>query len=224
MRWVIVCLMLVVAALPGPAAPRKVISLESFIDCAEWELNVTWNAKDTFEDRDHSGQVELAATARYVLKQLDRQDAWGHWQALQIASHNITYKGFWQSKTSSHRIDYWSTAGPVVAPVVDFQVGGTTPGYMIVCGAFYPGKVKENGQELDCGVGLSMTLKDQPGLTGETTGPLPEKGTTIAGSRVIPFELPPFLTSQAGMTKLSIQYVLKPYVDPLAPLVPPKKR
>jgi len=210
---------LLLAALPGPAAPAKVINLKSFIEWETWQLDITYNAKDTFADKDHSASLEMTATATYVLKRLDKQDAWGHWQTLDCQSNNLVYKAFWKSNHDNTRTDYASKSGPMVAPLAEFQVGGQTPGYMLVVNGGFAAEMRDSSAGvLDCPLLLGTTIKDQPGLSGVITGPLPEKGTTIHGSRVIPYEVAPFLQGQAGLTRMGIQYVLKPV--PLSPLTP----
>lgn len=109
----------------------------------------------------------------------------------------------------------------MIAPMADFQIGGMTPGYMLICQGGFQAEVVDNGRVLDCPLVLATSEKDQPGLTGVATGPLPEGGTTIHGSRVIQADIPPFLVGMAGRTRLGITFVLQPVA--LAPLSPTKK-
>lgn len=202
---------------PGQTAPTKVINLKSFLEWDTWQLDITYSAKDTFSDRDHSASLEMTATATYILKRLDKQDAWGHWQTLECQSNNLVYKAFWKSHHDPARTDYASKSGPMVAPLAEFQIGGQTPGYMLVVNGGFPAEMRDSlAGVLECPLVLGTTIKDQPGLSGVVTGPLPERGTTIQGSRVIPYEVAPFLTGQAGLTRMGIQYVVKPV--PLSPL------
>ncbi len=225
---VVVLLMLALTGPTGPSAQGSkipVTSLKAFTSVAEWQIDITWHAKDAYEDKDWRASGEVTATARYVLKQLDRQDAWGHWQALGVQSSNITLGTGLTNKHNGSRLDYRSTAGPVVAAMADFQVGGTSPGYLLVCQAGFPVKGTDTSMGPFDGIQvLGTTQMDMPGLSGVCSGPLPASGATIHGSLVIPYIVPPFGSSAAPKTRLGIQYVIRPYVDPLAPLVPAKKR
>lgn len=215
-RSIVFFLALVAVAL---AAPARVINLKSFMEWEEWQLDITYQAKDTFENQDHVAELEMTATARYFLKRIHRSDAWGQWQAQECQTNNLAYRAVWQNKhRPSDRTEYVSKgSGPMIAPLADFQVGGATPGYMLVVNGGFPAQMKSGPSGvMDYPLLLGTTVKDQPGLSGVITGPLPASGTLIQGSKVIPAEIAPFLTDVAGMTKMSIQYVLRPV--PLSPL------
>lgn len=215
--------------LTGPRAASAqnsripVVPLKPFTSVSEWQIDITWSAKDSFEDKDWSARAELTATARYILKQLDRQDAWGHWQALSVHSSNISYTSFLANKHTGARTEYRSTAGPVVGALADFQVGQNTPGYLITAQAGFPVKVSGAPGVTESIQVLGTVQQDVPGLSGVCSGPLPAKGTTIHGSTVIPAIVVPFGASAAPKTRLGIQYVIQPLHE-LAPLVPARKK
>lgn len=192
------------------AAAPKVIDLRKFLRHKEWQLDVTYHAKDHFEDRDHIGGLEMTATASYLLKRQDVSDSWGHWQTLECRSQNLVYQAFWQGKTGPDHLEYKSKAGTMIAPLADLQIGGSTPGYMLIVNGGFPAELHDNSGTMDQPLVLGTSEKDQPGLSGVTSGFLPEEGYVIHGSRVIPFEIPPFLKGVAGTTRMGIQYVLKP--------------
>ena len=223
-------LVLVTFGLTGPRAASAqntripVVSLKSFTSESEWQVDITWNAKDAYEDKDWSAKVELTATASYVLKQLDKQDASGHWQALSVKSSNIAYTSFLANKHTGHRLDYKSTAGPLLAAMADLLVGSNTPGYLITLMAAFPVKLSGQPGFSDVVQTLTTVEQDTPGLSGVCSGPLPAQGMTITGSTVIPFIVAPFGSSAAPKTRLGIHYVIRPVPEALAPLVPPKKK
>ena len=204
------------ASAQSPNPP--VISLKAFTSVSEWVLDITWHAKDAYEDRDFSAGVELSATARYYLKQLDRKDGWARWETQSAQSFNITYAGFWMKKSNGERLDYKSTNGPLMDAVANFQVGGKTPGYQLVCQAVFPVKVTP---DMGAPMPLMLDTTEMGGPPRFCTGPLPASGTTIHGSLVILASVGPFGTTAAPRTRLGIQYVLKPLAE-LAPLVPKK--
>jgi hypothetical protein len=201
------------------AAKPPVISLKAFTSVSEWILEITWHAKDSYEDQDCRAGVDMTASARYYLKRLDRQDGWGRWEAHEAQSSNITYTGSWLKKSNGERLDYRGTSAPLMGAVANFQVGGDTPGYQLVCQATFPVKVMP-----DMGVPMALML-DTTEMGRPPTlcaGPLPASGTAIHGSRVILASVGPFGTTAAPKTRLGIQYVLTPAAE-LAPLVPRKR-
>jgi hypothetical protein len=208
------------------AATVPVTSLKAFTSEAAWQLDITWSAKDSYADKDWSAGLETTATARYVLRQLDRKQAWGHWQVQSVESANLTYKSFLKNNHTGARTDYQASSGPAVAAMADLQIGENTPGYLLVCQVAYPLKVKDTAMgAFDTLAPFVTTEEGKPGLSGvATTGPLPPYGTTIHGSAVVPLGMVPFGSSAAPKTRVGIQWVLKPYADPLAPLVPGKKK
>lgn len=220
-----VLLGLVVMA-PSSAWPQAskppVISLKAFTSVPEWVLDITWNAKDAYEDADFSAGLELTATARYYLKQSDREDRWGRWETQREQSSNITYTGFLLDKRNGHRLEYKGTGGLLLDTAANLQVGGNTPGYQLVVEAMIPVKVTQSASPAsESAIHLGTTQLGQ--VPKFCTGPLPAKGTAIHGSLVILADVPPFGTSKAPRTRVGIQYVLREHVPDLAPLVPPKK-
>lgn len=201
-------------------AKPPVISLKTFTSIPEWVLDITWNAKDAYEDKDISARVELTATARYYLKQLDRRDGWGRWEAHSEQSSNIAYTSFIQYKSKNQRLKYEGTIGPLMGTDAVFQVGGLTPGYQLDVSATFPVKVTP---ALPMPGALGLFTAEHGSPPSFCTGPLPASGTTIHGSRVILANVGPFGNSNAPRTRLAIQYVLREHVPDLAPLVPQKK-
>jgi hypothetical protein len=220
----VVLLGLAVLAPPGASAQTSkppVISLKAFTSVSEWVLDITWNAKDTHEDEDFSAGMELTATARYYLKRLDQQDGWGRWETRSEQSSNFTFTSFLVDKRNGQRLDYRSTSGPLMATAANLQVGVSTPGYQLVVEAMFQLKATQSvSGALDSALHLGTTELGQPPTF--CTGPLPQSGTTIHGSRVILADVPPFGSSNLPRTRVGIQYVLQPLAE-LAPLVPPKK-
>ena len=204
-------------------APKPpVISLKAFTSVPEWVLDVTWHAKDAYEDGDVKATLELTATARYYLKQLDREDGWGRWETQKEQSSNIAYTGVLVYKKNGERLEYKGTGGPLMDTAANFQVGGVTPGYQLVVVAMAPVKVTQSASPAsESAVHLGTTQLGR--VPKFCTGPLPAKGTAIHGSLVILADVPPFGTSKAPRTRVGIQYVLREHVPDLAPLVPPKK-
>ncbi len=198
-----------------------VISLKAFTSVPEWVLDITWNAKDVYEDKDISTRVELTATARYYLKQSDRRDDWGRWEAHSEQSSNIAYTSFILHKRQAQRLKYEGTIGPLMGTDAVFQVGGLTPGYQLDVSAMFPVKVSPALPMPTSALGLFTTEHGSP--PSFCIGPLPASGTTIHGSRVIFANIGPFGNSNAPRTRLAIQYVLREHVPDLAPLVPQKK-
>jgi hypothetical protein len=201
------------------ATKSPAISLKAFTSVPEWVLDITWHAKDAYEDGNFSAGVELTATAQYYLKQLDRKDGWGRWETKSARSFNITYASFWLKKSNGERLDYKSTSGPLTDAVANFQVGGNTPGYQLVCQAVFPVKVTP---AMAAPMALMLDTTEMGGPPSFCTGPLPASGTTIHGSRVILANVGPFGTNPVPKTRLGIQYVLKEHVAELAPLWPKK--
>lgn len=204
---------------PEAAASPAVVSLKPFLKCPCWQLDVTYSAKDSDEDSNFIYQLEMKAVARYYLEQLDRGEAWGHWQALKVQSFNHTWRAFRQNKTTGARGDYCEKqSSEMVAPLADLQIGRGTPGYMLIVNGGFPGQLRDATVGLiDHPLVLGSTEKNMPGLQGVASGPLPEKGVVISGSRVIPFEIPPFCLDSPRMTRMGVEYVLRPD-ERLAPL------
>lgn len=197
-----------------------VISLKSFIQEGIWQLDITWHAKDAYEDQDRSAKLDMTATARFILQQSDRRDDWGRWHVEKPQSSNLVYSGLLVNKNDKSRTEYSAAAGNPDAGVI-FEVGGRTPGYQLVCSAAYPARIKNPllGTMDTLVTVLSTDINREPPVF--CAGPLPAAGQTIHGSLVFAADVPPF-SSPLPRTRLGIQYVLQP-VTSLAPLVPPKK-
>lgn len=201
-------------------ARPPVISLKAFTSVPEWVLDITWTAKDAFEDRDSSAGLELTATARFYLKQSDKTDAWGRWHVERAHSASLVMKSFLVNKNDHSRTEWTSTAAMPDAGAI-FEVGGNTPGYQLIVNAAFPIKILNPLMgSIDSIVTLQTTdVQESPPVF--CTGPLPATGTTVHGSRVILSDVPPFGAGNAPRTRLGIQYVLRPMAE-LAPLVPKK--
>lgn len=206
----------------GMAAPDKppVISLKNFTTVKEWALEITWHAKDSFEDEDYRAELDMTATARLYLTCLDHKDAWGRWESQKQQTSSLVYKASLLDKRNGQRMDYQGLQTPPLMSVANFQIGGKTPGYQLVCQVMYPALVKGPPfGSMDSPLMLTTTeMGPKPVFC---TGPLPDKGTTISGSTIIQAPVPPFGTSKTHQTRLGIQFVLTPSIE-LAPLKPVK--
>lgn len=205
----------------APADPPPVINLKPLLDTEKWVLDITYTARKTYDDRDYTAELEMTATARYVLTRVDRSAASGHWQAQECHSHNLTYRAFRYNKHyAPDRLEYSAKrSGAMVAPLADLHVGGFTPGYSLLVSGGFPAQLTTGSGLQDHPLVLSTQVKDAPGLSGMLSGPLPGKGTLISGTKVIPAEIPPFLANQpGGPVQMSIQFTLSP--PPLQPLTP----
>ncbi len=220
------CLLVMALLAPsGPvteAAGQSVVPLKPFIETSEWQVDVTWHAKESFEDADASATLDLTATARYILTQRDRKATYGRWEVHNVQSSNLSYNSSMVWKQKPDRLEYAGQAGPLKMAVAVFRVGGTGSGYDVVLQAGFPVKQTPAIPFADTILFLATTQSDT--ASAGLSGPLPASGTTIHGSAVIPFPIGPFGASQAPKARLGIQYVIQPWVDPLAPLVPPKKK
>jgi hypothetical protein len=197
-----------------------VISMKEFTSVKTWALDITWQAEDSFENGDFQAKLKLTATARFYLKRLDRKDAWGRWEGQKAHSANLSYTAHLLDKRNGQRLDYKGGLEAPLMAVANFQVGGETPGYQMVCHLMFPAQVT--------GSGMGSMLSPLTLLTTEMgqkprfcAGPLPASGTTISGSSVNIADVPPFGTSAAPKTRVGIQYVLQPVIE-LAPLKPVK--
>ena len=203
-------------------APVPVISLKKFIDVAQWQLDITWSGKDVYSDADQNAKLDFMATARFILTRLDKQDAWGRWQALNVQSTKFAFNSF-LVHGEEWRLDYKSTNGPVMSATAVLQVGGSTPGYELDCLVAFPLQVTGlPGTSLS---GLALTTIDpgNPGPSGTCGGPLPADGDSIHGSITIPLDIVPFGGLPLPKTRVGIQFVLQPF-QPLTPVTPPKKK
>lgn len=221
----VVLLALLLTAHPGTSAQAPVppvISLKKFIDVSQWQLDVTWSGKDAYSNANQTAKLELSATARFILKQLDKKDAWGRWQALSVQSQNCHFSSSVADNRGAWRTDYKSTAGPVTGPAAVLQVGGNTPGYQLNCQVAFP--VQGTGTQMGTFPTFVVLTTQGVGTTGSLescSGPLPAGDANIHGSLTIPMDIAPFV-APLPKTRVGIQVVLQPLVA-LAPLVPKTK-
>ncbi|HQT95921.1 MAG TPA: hypothetical protein PK435_14920 [Thermoanaerobaculaceae bacterium] len=203
---------------PVPKVP--VVSLKTFVSVPTWRLDITWHAKDAFENADCSAKLDMTATARFILEQSDKEDAWGHWHVEKARSGTIAMTSFLVNKHDHSRTE-WRPTGAILDAGATFDVGGLTPGYQLVCATVFGAKIIN---PLFSGDGLVTLLNAD--ISGDRpvfcTGPLPASGTTIHGSLVIPMAVPLFGAAPLPNTRVGIEFVLQPD-DTLAPLVPTKK-
>ncbi len=207
---------------PGQGSRVPVISLANFTSVSEWQLDITWTAKDAFENADFSATLDMAATARLYLKQADKRDDWGRWHVEKVHSANLSIAGLLVNKHDHSRTEYKNDAGRPVDGSAVFEVGGRTPGYQVNGGFAYP--VKLSNPMIGTIESLVTLLTTDISRTPPVflTGPLPASGNRISGSAVIPMVVPPFGAEPVPQTRVGIQYVVQEV--PLAPLVPPKKK
>ncbi len=200
--------------------------LRDFIQTPDWQVDITWNAEETFENADVSANLRLTATASFVVKRRDQKATVGRWEAQKATSSNIAYKSAFVRKRAGERVDFEGTGGPLLLAVAVFLV--EAPGrHRISCQAAYPVKTTVTPAQGFMPPSL-LTVATSQG-TGATPGvgldgPLPGTGKTVHGSGVIPFPLGPFGSPPVPAAKLGIQYVVRPWVDPLAPLVKPTRK
>ena len=211
---------------PGTSAQPSnvpVVSLKRFIAVPKWALDITWSAKDAYEDADRSGKVEMTATARYILNQRDKKDAWGRWDVESVKSYNLVFNGSLVFKNKGQRNEWRGAAGPMTNLGAAFEVGGDTPGYRLTLVTAFPTKATGTGMGTMDGIltlGTSVPGSNPP---SSAAGPLPDTGTTIHGSLAFPWIVPPFGLSPLPKTKVGVQFVLQPIED-IPPLVPLKKK
>lgn len=218
-------LALILTGAPGNPAQGQVptvVSLKSFIDVETWQLDITWSAKDAFEDATWSAKLDMTATARYILKRGDKQDAWGRWHVESPQSGNMAFTAFLINKPSHSRDSYQGTGAPKPTGAATFDVGRGTPGYRLACLGVFPVRGNTAGLgTFESRVALN-TMDMFKGANGICTGPLPSAGQTIHGSLTIPLPIAPFVPP-LPYSRVGIQYVLQPLAN-LAPLLPPGKR
>lgn len=223
---VVVLLASVFATLPAASSQTSkipVISLKRFIEVPKWALDITWSAKDAYEDADTSGKVEMTATVRYILNQRDKKDAWGRWDVESVKSYNLVYNGSLIFKKTGQRCEWKSTAGPVTNLGAAFEVGGSTPGYRLTLVTAFPTKSTCTGMGTMDGILALVTWVPGSNPPVSAEGPLPSTGTTIHGSLVLPCDVPPFGLSPLPKTRVGIQFVLQP-IEVIPPLVPLRKK
>ncbi len=211
-----------ILALP-PASPAQankipVISLKKFIDVSSWQLDVTWTAQDSYQDADCNERLEMTVTARFIMNQRDKKDAYGRWEVIQAQSWNCGFNGYDADSHGRWRNNYKSNLGGTFLSLGAFLIiGQETPGYWLHFGGMFPLRVS-GALNLDAFVTLSS---DDINQTHTCEGPLPSSGLEIHGSYVISSPAPPIGSHRP--VKVAVQFTLTPVVD-LAPLVPAKKR
>jgi len=220
--------LLVLALAPPPGASAQgskvpVVSLKNFTSVAEWQLDITWHAKDEFENKDCRATVDMTATARLILKQSVKRDSWGRWHVEKVQSANLTLRGIYFNKLSKEQTEWKPAPERAADGGATFEVGVLTPGYQLTCVIAYPATSTTRLRTFDSLVSL-MTADISGGLPVFLTGPLPGSGTTIHGSRVFSAIVAPFAGSgDLPMTRVGVQFVLQE-LAPLTPLVPTKKK
>jgi hypothetical protein len=201
----------------GTAAAVPAATLRPFLANAFWQLDITWHARDTYQDEDMNATLDMTATARFILKQSDKRADWGRWHVERADSHNLAMTGVLVSRNDGSRTEYRSNPAPPLDAGVTFEVGGATPGYRLTCSVGYPLKMTNPMLgTVDSMLNL-QTTDIHGGPPVFCTGPLPASGSTIQGSLVFLAAVPPFVGSKPPFTRVGVQYVLKPFND-LAPL------
>ena len=205
------------------SATVPVVSMKPFMSAHFWQLDITWHAKDAYQDQNMNANLDMTATARFILEQKDRRDDWGRWYAAKPDSHDLALAGVLIIRNDHSRTDYKSAPGAPIDGSATLQVGGRTPGYQLDCSAAYPIKVLSPLLgTMDSMLSL-LTSDIHAGRPVFCTGPLPTTGDTISGSMAFPAAVGPFVGSKPPFTRVGIQFVLKPFND-LAPLTPARKR
>jgi hypothetical protein len=205
--------------MPGSSgtAAEPATALRPFIANAFWQLDITWHARDAYQDEDMSANLDMTATARFILQQSDKRADWGRWHVEKADSHNLAMTAVLISKNDGSRTEYKSNPAPPLDAGVTFEVGGRTPGYKLTCSVGYPLKMTNPMLgTVDSMLNL-QTTDIHGGSPVFCTGPLPASGSSIQGSLVFPAAVPPFVGSKPPFTRVGVQYVLKPYTA-LAPL------
>lgn len=202
---------------PLTSAKVPVVSMKPFIATPMWQLDITWHAKDAWEDRDMSAKVDMTATARFVLRQSDKRDDWGRWHTEKLDSNNMAMAGTLVNKNDHSRTEFKSAPGSPADGAVTFEVGGRTPGYQLVCSVALPIKIINPLMGTMDSLATLLTTDIHGGPPVFCNGPLPATGDTITGSLVFPAPVGPFVGSKPPNTRVGIQFVLKPF-NALAPL------
>jgi len=212
---------LLVLALPvSPAQANQipVISLKKFINVSSWQLDVTWTARDSYQDANCNERLEMTVTARFIMNQRDRKDAYGRWEVVQPQSWNCAFSGYDADSHGRWRNNYKGNLGGTLLSLGAFLIiGQETPGYWLHCSGMFPLRVS-GALNLDTGVTLSL---DDINQTHTCEGPLPSSGLDIHGSYVISSPVPPIGSHRP--VKVAVQFTLTPVAD-LAPLTPAKKK
>ncbi len=122
-----ICLATSMALAQGANIP--VTSLKNFTSVEQWQLDITWRAKDSFEDDSWKAQVEMTGTARFILKQRNKSATAGYWGVESVQSANLSYTGSSTYKSRNEHVDYKAKGGPVMMGAASLVVGAATPGY-----------------------------------------------------------------------------------------------
>ena len=221
MTFTLLVLALILA--PPPASPAQaskipVISLKPFIGVSAWQLDVTWTARDSYNDATCNERLEMTVTARFILIRRDKADAYGRWDVEKAQSWNCAFNGFDADSHGRWRNNFkGNLKGTVLAPGAFLIVGQETPGYWLHCSGMFPLRVS-GALNLDTGVTLSL---DDINQTHTCEGPLPSSGLDIHDSYVISSPVPPIGSHRP--VKVAVQFTLTPVAD-LAPLTPAKKK
>jgi len=218
----LICMTPAAAFAQGSNIP--VVNLKTFTAVETWQLDITWHAKDQFEDDNSIGTLEMTGTARFILGGREKSDkyGWAKWHVEKAQSANLTYTGVLINKNDHSRTEWKSTGGaPLSATGATLQVGATTQGYRMNAGVAFPAKVTNPIYSFDSLVALVTADVINGGPNSFCEGPLPASGDTIHGSRVNPYETFPF--DSRHRTRMGITYVMQPLVE-LAPLVPQKQK
>ena len=193
------------------AAQPKPPDVESFIAVPTWQLDITWHARDTYEDRDYSAGLEMTATARYILKRIKKYDHRATWGAKALQSWNMAYSGFAVFK-GTHRRDDYSANSKLIGAETEFIVGmplKTEYEFLAYLETHLKWTSTAGGTQ-DSAV-ILPTWDMSNSASRQSSGPLPATANTITGSLVIPACVPPFCNDPIPFTRLGIQYVLQPY-------------
>lgn len=201
-------------------------TLKKFISVAEWQLDVTWTAKDSFENKDVTANLEMTATARFILAQADKTEGvWARWRVAKSVSDNLSIDGVLVDRHDDSRTEFKSAGTRAFDAGVMFSVGGRTPGYDLNCTTAFPIKLINSRIGTRESLVTLLTTDIRGPAPVAVTGPLPTSGKTIIhGSLVIPMAVPPFAAQPIPSTRVGVEFVLQPYVDSLAPLVPTRKK
>lgn len=209
------------ASLTSAAVP--VVSMKPFISAHFWQLDITWHAKDAYQDQDRNATLDMTATARFILEQTDRRDDWGRWYAGKADSHNLALTSVLINRNDHSRTDFKSVPAAPFDGGATLQIGGRTPGYQLDCSVAYPIQVLNPLLGTMDSIQTLLTSDIHAGRPVFCTGPLPATGDTISGSMAFPAVVGPFVGSKPPFTRVGIQFVLKPFND-LAPLTPARRR
>jgi len=188
----------------SPKVPAAV--LNSFTSVQQFRLEISWTSNSVYEDKETKAQVNLNATARYVLKQVEATPSGALWSVQKPDSGFVTYTGVLINKETGQRTE-WKIAGVPSAAHAEFRVGGRTPGYQLDAAASYPVKVIG---KINYDTALEL-LTSNPETGPQCKGALPAAGNSISGA--VEFELPiDPLKDEPDLpyAKVRVEYTLQP--------------